>query len=98
MVKLSFKKASIWYKNNKFFKWCERLRTINNLYEESKSGVLLGKVLDKVKPGKMNWKIIDKNPNNPLKVTFNYQEVTEASEKSKYTIIGIGAQRYKRSK
>ena len=46
----------------------------------------------------MNWKIIDKNPNNPLKVTFNYQEVTEASEKTKYTIIGIGAQRYKRSK
>ena len=45
----------------------------------------------------MNWKIIDKNPNNPLKVTFNYQEVT-ASEKTKYTIIGIGAQRYKRSK
>ena len=46
----------------------------------------------------MNWKIIDKNLNNPLKATFNSQEVTEASEKTKYTIIGIGAQDIRETK
>ena len=65
---------------------------INNLYEESKSGVLLCKVIDKVKPGTVNWKIIDKNPKNPFKATVNCQEVIDASKKSKYTIVGIGAQ------
>jgi hypothetical protein len=65
---------------------------INNLYEESKTGVLLCKVIDKVKPGTVNWKIIDKNPKNPFKATVNCQEVIDASKKSKYTIVGIGAQ------
>ena len=63
---------------------------INNLYEESKDGLLLLRTLDKIKPGCVNWKIVDKKPNNPFKKTVNCGEVIEASKKSKYQIIGIG--------
>ena len=41
-------------------------------------------------PGCVNWKIVDKKPNNPFKKTVNCNEVIEASKKSKFQIIGIG--------
>ena len=63
---------------------------INNLYEESKDGILMLRTLDKIKPGVVNWKIIDKKPNNPFKKTVNCNEVIDASKKSKYHIVGIG--------
>ena len=63
---------------------------INNLYEESRDGILLLRTLDKIKPGCVNWKIVDKKPNNPFKKTTNCNEVIDASKKSNYKIIGIG--------
>ena len=63
---------------------------INNLYEESKDGILLLRTLEKIKPGVVNWKIVDKKANNPFKKTFNCNEVIDASKKSKYHIVGIG--------
>ena len=63
---------------------------INNLYEESKDGTLMLRTLDKIKPGVVNWKIVDKKPNNPFKKTVNCNEVIDASKKSKYHIVGIG--------
>ena len=63
---------------------------INNLYEESKDGILMLRTLDKIKPGVVNWKIVDKKANNPFKKTVNCNEVIDASKKSKYHIVGIG--------
>ena len=63
---------------------------INKLYEESKDGLLLLRTLEKIKPGCVNWKIVDKKPNNPFKKTVNCNEVIDASKKSKYQIVGIG--------
>ena len=63
---------------------------INNLYEESKDGLVLLRTLDKIKPGVVNWKIVDKKPNNPFKKMANCGEVIDASKKSKYHIVGIG--------
>ena len=63
---------------------------INNLYEESKDGILLLRTLDKIKPGVVNWKIIDKKPKKKKKKTVNCNEVIDASKKSKYHIVGIG--------
>ena len=63
---------------------------INNLYEESRDGILLLRTLDKIKPGCVNWKLVDKKPNNPFKKTTNCNEVIDASKKSKYHIVGIG--------
>ena len=63
---------------------------INNLYEESKDGILLLRTIEKIKPGTVNWKIVDKKANNPFKKTVNCNEVIDASKKSKYHIVGIG--------
>ena len=63
---------------------------INNLYEESRDGILLLRTLDKIKPGCVNWKLVDKKPNNPFKKTANCNEVIDASKRSDYKIIGIG--------
>ena len=63
---------------------------INNLYEESKDGLIMLRTLDKIKPGVVNWKIVDKKPNNPFKKNVNCNEVIDASKKSQYHIVGIG--------
>ena len=63
---------------------------INNLYEESRDGLLLLRTLEKITPGCVNWKIVDKKPNNPFKKTTNCNEVIDASKKSKFKIVGIG--------
>ena len=63
---------------------------INNLYEESKDGILLLRTIEKIRPGIINWKIVDKKPNNPFKKTVNCNEVIDASKKAKYHIVGIG--------
>jgi len=63
---------------------------INNLYEESKDGILLLRTIEKIRPGVINWKIVDKKPNNPFKKTVNCNEVIDASKKAKYHIVGIG--------
>lgn len=40
---------------------------VTNLYEEARDGLLLTKVIDKIKPGSVDWKKIEKNPNNKFK-------------------------------
>lgn len=64
--------------------------SVNNLYEESKSGVLLLKAIDKVKPGSVDWKKVDKKPKNPFKMQANCVEVINACKKNKFSIVGIG--------
>ena len=34
---------------------------VNNLYEDLKTGLILLNIIDKIKPGVVNWKYIDKN-------------------------------------
>ena len=63
---------------------------INNLYEESKDDILLLRIIEKIRPGVINWKIVDKKPNNSFKNTVNCNEVIDTSKKTKYYIVGIG--------
>ena len=49
-------------------------------------------IIDKIKPGIVNWKIVDKKVKNKFSATVNCQEVIDSAIKSKYTIVGIGAQ------
>ena len=63
---------------------------INNLYEESKSGILLLKTIDRIKPDVVNWKVVDKKCSNPFKIQVNCQEAVDASKKCKFSIVGIG--------
>ena len=65
---------------------------VNNLYEDIKNGLILLQILDKIKPGVVNWKIVDKKPNNPFKKTVNCNEVIDACKKLnlKPLIVGVG--------
>ena len=50
----------------------DRVKKVNNLYEECISAILLLKMIDKIKPGTVNWKIVElKNLKNPFKVGVN---------------------------
>jgi plastin-1 len=44
---------------------------INNLYEEFKDGLALLKIIDKVKPGCVDWKKVEKAPSNKFKKLAN---------------------------
>ena len=69
----------------------EDVKKVNNLYEECKNGLLLLKIIDKIKPGTVNWKIVEKkNLKNPFKVGVNCQEAIDASKRSGYKIVSIG--------
>ena len=63
---------------------------INNLYEECRDGLLRLKIIDKIKPGTVNWKIVEQTSKNPFKLTVNCNEAVDAAKRSGYTIVGIG--------
>lgn len=63
---------------------------INNLYEEAKDGLLLLSVMDRVQPGLVNWKAVERNPGkNQIKRQVNCQQVIEAAKKLNCKIPGI---------
>ena len=67
------------------------VKKVNNLYQECRNAILLLKIIDKIKPGTVNWKIVElKNLKNPFKVGVNCQEAIDASKRSGYSIISIG--------
>lgn len=47
-------------------------------------------VEERVKPGCVNWKIVDEKTKNPFKKGVNCNEAVDAAKKSGYKIIGIG--------
>ena len=63
---------------------------IDDLYEDVKTGVVVLKVLDKLKPGAVEWKKIDKNPNNTFKKGINCGQIIEVAKKLGLKIPGIG--------
>ena len=54
---------------------------INNLYEESKDGLLFLRILDKIKPKIVNWKKVDKKVKNVFNKLINCNEVIDACKK-----------------
>ncbi len=62
----------------------------NNLYEDCKDGNLLLKVIDKVKPGSVNWKQVENNPNNKFKKCANCNVAVESMKKGGFKAVGIG--------
>ena len=68
----------------------EGVKKVNNLYEECRSAILLLKMIDKIKPGTVQWKKVELKTKNPFKISVNCQEVIDASKRSGYSIISIG--------
>lgn len=63
---------------------------INDLISEVNTGIVVLKVLDRLKPGIVEWKKIDKNPNNPFKKGINCTEIINVAKKLGLKIPGIG--------
>lgn len=63
---------------------------VNNLYEEARDGLLLLKVIHKLDNTVVNWKVVEKNPNNKFKQGINCTEAINASKKLKLQLPGIG--------
>ena len=68
----------------------EGIKKINNIYEESRKGILLLKIIDRFKYGTVNWKKVELKTRNSSKISANCQEVIDALKKSGYDIISIG--------
>jgi|LauGreDrversion4_2_1035121.scaffolds.fasta_scaffold85354_2 plastin-1 len=62
---------------------------VNNLYEDCRSGVIILKVLDKLKPGSVNWKKVTENTTSKFKKLDNCNETIEASKKAGFTIVSL---------
>lgn len=54
---------------------------VNNLYEDVRSGVLLLKVIDKIKSGSVNWPKVDLHPKNNFAKVVNCNEAIAACKK-----------------
>jgi len=62
----------------------------NNLYEDCKSGLLLLKVIDRIKPGTVEWNKVEMNASNKFKKVANCNLCIEAIKKGGFKIVGIG--------
>ena len=63
---------------------------VMDLFNEAKDGMLLLKVIDKIKPGTVDWKKVEKNPNNKFKMGINCKEVIESAKRLNLQLPGIG--------
>lgn len=63
---------------------------VNLLFEDFKTGIIPLKVIEKLKPGNIDWKKVDKNPNNTFKRGINCGLIIEAAKKIGLKIPGIG--------
>ena len=63
---------------------------VNNLYEDIKDGIILLKVLERVKPGSVDWRRAEKNPNNKFKRLQNANYAIEVGKAMGFTLVGIG--------
>jgi plastin-1 len=63
---------------------------INNLYDDCSDGLVLAKVCDRIESGSVDWKKIDKAPNNDFKKNINNNAVVDACKHMKLKMVGIG--------
>lgn len=65
---------------------------IRNLYNEASDGNLLCKVIDKVKPGSVEWNTLEKKADNIYKQNHNCNVAIESAKKADVKLIGVGAE------
>jgi len=62
---------------------------VNNLYDDCQDGLVLLKVMDKIKPGIVDWKGVEKNPNNKFKKVSNCNYVVVLGRSLKFSLVNI---------
>jgi len=60
----------------------------NNIYEDCKSGILLLKVIDKIKPGSVDWNKVEMNASNKFKKVANCNMAIDAFKKGGFKVVG----------
>lgn len=63
---------------------------VNNLYAEARDGLVMLKVIDKLDKTAIDWKKVEKNPNNKFKEGINCGQAIEGCKKLKLKLPGIG--------
>jgi plastin-1 len=63
---------------------------VNNLYEEARDGLVLLKVIHRIDETVIDWKKVEKKPNNKFKMGINCNEAINAAKKLKVITTGIG--------
>jgi plastin-1 len=63
---------------------------VTDLFNEASDGLLLLKVIHRIDDTVVDWKKVEKNPNNKFKMGINCKEAIEASKKLKVVTTGIG--------
>jgi len=62
---------------------------VNYLYEDIRDGVVLLQLFDKISPGIVDWKRVNKNPPNTYKKLENCNYCIELGKKLNFSLVGI---------
>jgi len=63
---------------------------INNLFEDCRDGLVLLKVMDKLQPGIVSWKKVEKKPKNKFKKISNCNYVVVLGKSLKFSLVSTG--------
>eukprot|EP01084_Bolivina_argentea_P295847 509470_1 len=63
---------------------------VNNLYEDVRDGLTLLKVINKIEPGTVKWKKVEKKPNNKFKKLNNTNYAVVLGKQLKLSLVGVG--------
>jgi len=63
---------------------------VNNLFEDCKDGLVLLKLMDKIHPGIVSWKQVEKNPSNKFKKVSNCNYVIVLGKQLKFSLVNVG--------
>ena len=63
---------------------------VDNLFDECKDGILLCKVIERIKEGLVDWKKIDMAPKNDFGRNINNNTACDAAKKMGLKLIGVG--------
>jgi plastin-1 len=63
---------------------------ISDLYDDARDGLLLLKVIHRIDDTVVDWRKVEKNPNNKFKMGINCTEAVNACKKLKLVTTGIG--------
>eukprot|EP01083_Nonionella_stella_P005287 15291_1 len=64
---------------------------VNNLYEDSRSGLVLLKVINKIEPGSVKWrKKVERKPRHKLQKINNTNYAVELGQNMKLSLVNVG--------
>ncbi|CAE7943280.1 FIM5, partial [Symbiodinium sp. KB8] len=63
---------------------------VNDLYRDLSDGVVLLKALDRVEPGIVNWKRVNKDPKNKYKKIENCNTVISTGKAMEFKLTNVG--------